>query len=306
MSESRVSLDFNHRMVTANGVEHHVVISGGGPPVICVHGFPEDWYSFRHQLRGLSGQFTVIAYDLRGIGKSQKPQRGYDTRTMAEDLLSLVDVLGLEKPAVIGHDWGGSIVPIAVYREPKKFDRMIIIDAPLGRELRPLNSWYIWMINNLTPWVDSQLKRRDLFPHSVIRFWTWIENQSAFTEGDISHYTEAYYQPGTLEAWLALYRSVWHGPSGKAYETYRQAVFNQSPINLNWSAPVKPDISVPTLLIWGEEDPALPVQLAHRLKRVWSEMELCVLPDCGHFPHEEKPKDVNAALFKFLSPMLSK
>ena len=66
--------DFNYHTVKANGVEHHVVIAGSGPPVICVHGFPEDWYSFRHQLRGLSGQFTVIAYDLRGIGKSQKPE----------------------------------------------------------------------------------------------------------------------------------------------------------------------------------------------------------------------------------------
>ncbi len=306
MSESKVALDFNHHMVTANGVEHHVVIAGSGPPVICVHGFPEDWYSFRHQLRELSEQFTVIAYDLRGIGKSQKPQRGYDTRIMAEDLLALVDTLGLEKPAVVGHNWGGSIVPIAVYRKQEKFDRMVIIDAPLGRELRPLNSWYIWMINSLTPWVDNQLKRQDLFPHSIIRFWTWIENQDAFTEEDINHYTEVYYQPGTVEAWLALYRSVWHGPSGKAYEAYKQVVFNHSPVNFTWSAPVKPDIAVPTLLIWGEEDPALPVQLAYRLKRVWSEMELHVLPDCGHFPHEEKPKEVNTLLLKFLSPMLSR
>jgi pimeloyl-ACP methyl ester carboxylesterase len=116
--------------------------------------------------------------------------------------------------------------------------------------------------------VDAQLKRRDLFPHSVIRFWTWIENQNAFTEEDISHYTEAYYQPGTVEAWLTLYRSVWHGASGKVYEAYRQVVFSHSSVNFAWSAPVKPDIAVPTLLIRGEEDPALPVQLAYRLKRV--------------------------------------
>jgi haloacetate dehalogenase len=298
-------LDFNHHTVTANGVEHHVVTAGSGPPVICVHGFPEDWYSFRHQLRELSEQFTVIAYDLRGIGKSQKPQKGYDVRTMAEDLLALVDALGLKMPAVIGHDWGGSIVPIAVYREPKKFSRMVIIDGALGRELRPLNSWYIWMINNLSPWVDDQLKRQDLFPHSIIRFWTWMENQNAFTEKDIKHYTEAYYQPGTVEAWIALYRSIWQGSSGKTYETLRQVVLSQSPVNSSWPAHVKPNIQVPTLLIWGEEDPALPVQLAYRLKRVWGEMELCVLPDCGHFPHEEKPKEVNALLLKFLSPMLS-
>lgn len=305
IKERDVTLDFNHLMVTANGVEHHVVTAGSGPPVICVHGFPEDWYSFRNQLRELSGRFTVIAYDLRGIGRSQKPQSGYDVRTMAEDLLALVDSLGLKKPAVIGHDWGGSIVPIAVYREQERFSRMVIIDAPLGRELRPLNSWYIWMINNLTPWVDDQLKRRDLFPHSIIRFWTWIENQGAFTEEDINHYTETYYQPGTLEAWLALYRSVWHGPSGKAYEAYKRVVFNHSPVNFAWSAPVKPDTVVPTLLIWGEEDPALPVQLAYRLKRVWSEMQLYVLPNCGHFPHEEKPKEVNTLLLDFLSPLLS-
>lgn len=307
VSENKVmSSDLNHHMVKANGVEHHVVTAGNGPPVICVHGFPEDWYSFRHQLRGLSEQFTVVAYDLRGIGKSEKPQKGYDIRTMADDLTALIDTLGLEKPAVIGHDWGGSIVPIAVYRAKEKFDRMVIIDGTLGRELRPLNSWYIWAINNLTPLVDGQLKRQDLFPHSVIRFWTWIENQASFTDEDINHYTETYYQPGTLEAWLALYRSVWHGPVGKAYETCRQVVFSRSPIDFTWSAPVKPDIAAPTLLIWGEEDPALPVQLAHRLKRVWDEMGLHVLPDCGHFPHEEKPDEVNNLLIQFFLPMLSR
>jgi pimeloyl-ACP methyl ester carboxylesterase len=224
---------------------------------------------------------------------------------MAQDLLALVDALKLKRPAVIGHDWGGSFVPIAVYREREKFSCMVIIDAPLGRELRSLNSWYIWAINNLSPWIDNQLKRQNLFPQSIIRFWTWIENQEAFTEEDISHYVEAYYQPGTLEAWLALYRSVWQGPSGKAYEAFNQVVFDRSPVNFTWSAPVKPDIAVPTLLIWGEEDPALPVQLAHRLKRVWNEMELHVLPDCGHFPHEEKPKEVNTLLLNFLSQVLS-
>ncbi|MGH7806595.1 MAG: alpha/beta fold hydrolase [Thermodesulfobacteriota bacterium] len=69
--------------------------------------------------------------------------------------------------------------------------------------------------------------------------------------------------------------------------------------------PVKSDIAVPTPLIWNEEDPALPVQLAYRLKRVWSEMELHNVTDCGHFPHEEKPKEVNTLLLKFLSPILS-
>lgn len=298
-------MGFKHVMVKANGVEHHVVMAGSGPPIVCVHGFPEDWYSFRHQLSGLSDRFTVVSYDLKGIGKSDKPQRGYDVRTMAEDLVALVRALGLNKPAVLGHDWGGSIVPIAVYREPDMFSRMIIADAPLGRELRPLNSWYIWMINNLSPWIDRQLKRRDLFPHSIIRFWTWVENQHAFTEDDMNHYRETYFQEGTLEAWLSLYRSVWHGPSGKAYETSGEVVFSHPPVSVSWSAPIKPDIKIPTLLIWGEEDPALPVQLAYRLKRVWPEMELFVLPDCGHFPHEEKPEEFNRRLFDFLSPLLS-
>jgi pimeloyl-ACP methyl ester carboxylesterase len=291
-------------MVKANGVEHHVVAAGDGPPVVCVHGFPEDWYSFRHQLRGLSGRFTVMAYDLRGVGGSEKPQKGYDVLTMAEDLVALVDALGLERPAVIGHDWGGSIVPVAAHQAKEKFSRMAVINGALGREIRPFNSWYIWAINNLAPWVDGRLKRRDLFPHGIIRFWAWVENQAAFTEEDINHYSEVYHQSGTLEAWLALYRSIWRGPSGKAYDDYNQAVFSRPPVDLTWAAPVKPDIAVPTLLIWGEEDPALPVQLAHRLKRVWGELGLSILPDCGHFPHEEKPDEVNALLLEFLSPML--
>lgn len=304
MSGNTVNSEFNHVTINANGVDHHVVSAGSGPPLVCVHGFPEDWYSFRHQLRELSGMFTVIAYDLRGVGRSRKPGEGYNTTTMADDLIALIDALGLQKPALIGHDWGGSIVPIAVQRAQNRFSCMVVIDAPLGRELRPLNSWYIWAMNKLVPWADGYLSRRELFPQSIIRFWAWIENQDAFTAEDIDHYSAAYYSPGTIEAWLSLYRSVWSGPVGNAYETYEKVIFKREPSVLKWNAPKKPSVDIPAMLIWGEEDPALPVQLAHRLKRIWEELELHVIPDCGHFPHEEKPEEVNRLLLKFLSPIM--
>ncbi|MFG2884590.1 alpha/beta fold hydrolase [Streptomyces sp. NPDC048297] len=95
-----------HHTAELNGIKQHWVSAGQGPPVYLLHGFPETWYGWRKQIPVLAEQFTVIAPDLRGYGDTDKPAHGYDKRTMANDLVALMDHLGHERIALIG--WPGA------------------------------------------------------------------------------------------------------------------------------------------------------------------------------------------------------
>src|SRR5262249_19210949 len=97
---------FKGRFVQANGIRQHVVIGGDGPPLLLIHGWPENWYAWRFLMPTLARDFTVIAVDQRGIGLSDKPADGYDSATLASDLVALMDALGHQRFALIGHDTG--------------------------------------------------------------------------------------------------------------------------------------------------------------------------------------------------------
>ena len=100
------STTFSSRLVTANGIRQHVVIGGEGPPVLLVHGWPENWYAWRHVMPDLAQHHTVVAVDQRGMGLSDKPDDGYDAGTLARDLAALMDELGHDRFALVGHDTG--------------------------------------------------------------------------------------------------------------------------------------------------------------------------------------------------------
>src|SRR5512143_1870526 len=97
-----------HRTVTANGQRFHVAELGDGPLVVLLHGFPQFWWSWRHQLLALADTgYRAVAPDLRGYGASDKPPRGYDAFTLSADVAGLVRALGERDAVIVGHDWGG-------------------------------------------------------------------------------------------------------------------------------------------------------------------------------------------------------
>src|SRR6516165_92432 len=93
---------FKSRYITANGLRQHVVIGGDGPPLLLVHGWPQNWYQYRHLMPALARQFQVIAPDQRGMGLTDKPRGGYDPATLANDLIELMDALGQQRFAAVG------------------------------------------------------------------------------------------------------------------------------------------------------------------------------------------------------------
>ena len=125
------SKTFTSKFVNAGGLRQHVVIGGDGPPLLLVHGWPENWYQYRALMPALARDFTVIAVDQRGMGLTEKPKGGYDSATLANDLVALMDELGHERFSVVGLDTGMVISYALAADHPERVARLVVGEAPL-------------------------------------------------------------------------------------------------------------------------------------------------------------------------------
>jgi pimeloyl-ACP methyl ester carboxylesterase len=123
---------FTSRYIDTGELRQHAVIGGDGPPLLLVHGWPENWYAWRLLMPALARDFEVIAVDQRGIGLTDKPEGGYDTGTLAADLVALMDALGHERFAVVGHDTGLIISYALAADHPDRVDRLAVAEVPEG------------------------------------------------------------------------------------------------------------------------------------------------------------------------------
>jgi pimeloyl-ACP methyl ester carboxylesterase len=132
MSDPPALTGVSHDYVDAAGLRTHVALAGpaDGPPVLLVHGWPQNWYSWRAVIPALSERFRVIAPDLRGHGWTEAPPNGYAKEQLASDLLALLDALGIERTTWIGHDWGAWTGWLAALRAPERFERMLALSIP--------------------------------------------------------------------------------------------------------------------------------------------------------------------------------
>ena len=128
-------MEFTHRIVETNGIKLHVAEAGSGPMVLFIHGWPESWYSWRHQLPAVAkAGFHAVAPDLRGYGKTDKPANveDYDIRHLTADVTGLIDALGEKTAVVIGHDWGSLVAWNAVLLHPDRFTGLVAMSVPYG------------------------------------------------------------------------------------------------------------------------------------------------------------------------------
>jgi pimeloyl-ACP methyl ester carboxylesterase len=126
--------EFTHRLVQTNGIRMHLAEAGEGFPVVMCHGFPELWYSWRHQLRALAAAgFHAIAPDQRGYGETEAPEpiEAYTQRQLVADIVGMLDALGIEKCVIVGHDWGGAVAWNAAMMAPDRIERVIGVNTPL-------------------------------------------------------------------------------------------------------------------------------------------------------------------------------
>jgi pimeloyl-ACP methyl ester carboxylesterase len=278
-----------HRFVEANGIRVHVAEAGppDAPAVLLLHGWPQHWYMWREVIAGLSGQYRLLAPDLRGFGWTDAPGSGYDGETFAADQVALLDALGLERTHVIGHDWGGWTAILMGILHADRVERMVVCNAPhpwprlsLRLAAESWRSWYTWVI--AAPWLGRRLLTSRWVAHRILGGG----NVGApFTDDEIDLYAESFSEPARAEAIVELYRY------------YQRAV--REGVRGRWRSH---RLTVPTLLLFGERDRYVTPKLLPGYEPYAREMRVELVPDSGHFIVDERPDLVIARARDWMAP----
>ena len=258
--------DVEHRYAQNDGVKIHYVAMGEGPMVVFIHGFPDFWYSWRHQMNGLKDDYRVVALDTRGYNKSDKPERqeDYDMSLLVQDVAAVIKAEGGEKAVIVGHDWGGAIAWRFALTLPQMAEKLVIVNLPHPKGfLREL-------ANNPEQLANSQYARDFQHPDShkkldartLAGFVTKDEETRA-------RYIEAF-ERSSLNGMMNYYRQNYPRPP------YQEI------------AAEMPTISIPVLQFHGLKDTALH---HHGLNNTWEWLDkdytLVTLPNVGHWAHHE-------------------
>jgi pimeloyl-ACP methyl ester carboxylesterase len=284
----------------STGITLNVALAGpaDAPPVIFLQGFPESHRTWRAQVPLLSDKLRMIMPDQRGFGESDRPQEveAYKTETLVADLAALADALGVDRFALVGHDWGGAIAWAAAIRGDPRISRLAIINSP-----HPL-IFQKSVIEDKAQRAASQYMRAFRDPHFE-KFVEGIGFEAFFDKSFRNHvdpalipaeeraiYIGQWSRPGALTAMLNWYRAS-------------QLVVPPPGITVDlpdWVLRAFPKIKIPVRVIWGLEDKALlPIQL-EGIGEVGDDVEVFPLEGVGHFAPWEAPEKVVAALKPFL------
>lgn len=279
---------WQHQDIVTNGVKLHYVTQGDGPLMLMLHGFPEFWYSWRHQIPEFARDYKVVAIDLRGYNDSDKPAdpKAYRMSELILDVKGVVQGLGYESCVLVGHDWGGAIAWCVADAYPAWVDRLIVLNLPhpaLFRAglLQPqqfLRSTYAMFFQ--LPWLPELLLQAN--DYELIRWalrHTTVDPDT-FSTADLEAYRDAIAKPGALTAALNYYRNA----------------FSFDFFGREWHT-----IQIPTLLIWGENDVALGVELTHGTDRYVEDLTIRYIPNCSHWVQQERPQLVNQYMREFLA-----
>jgi pimeloyl-ACP methyl ester carboxylesterase len=271
-----------HFEANAGEVRLHCAAMGphDGPLVVLLHGFPECWISWRHQLPALAAAgFRAVAPDLRGYGGSDKPRRvaAYRVELLVRDVTGLISALGRDRADLVGHDWGGHVAWHAAMAHPERVRKLAILNVPhperMGRGLRTAKqlrkSWYMYFFQLplLPEWFMSRRRVRAVFRYTPAR-------RDAYDEKDID----------TIVAAVGNRTAPIH--------YYRAAARYRSP---RW----KP-VAAETLIIWGERDRWLGSELAEPDRRWVPRFRLERIPEATHWVQADAPGYVNELLLSFL------
>jgi pimeloyl-ACP methyl ester carboxylesterase len=273
-----------------NGIELRVIAAGprDGLLVLLLHGFPEFWWGWRHQIGPLAATgLRVVAPDQRGYNLSDKPEgvAAYALDTLADDVLGLADALGRERFAVVGHDWGAVLAWHLAARNPERVEQAAVLNGPhpaimrahtLRNPFRALRSWYVgfFQLPLLPEWT---LRMADFAAMRGAMVAT--ARPGTFSEEEFARYRAAWAQPGALTAMLNWYRA------------------------LPMSAPsLRPGrIRVPVRVIWGDQDAALNRGLAEAGVSLCDRGDAFHIPGATHWVQHEEIERVNRLLGEFLA-----
>ena len=291
VSESAIK----HGYANVNGIRLHYAESGSGDDlVLLLHGFPEFWYSWRHQLTALGERYHVIAPDMRGFNLSDKPLRVKDYRieVLVEDVIGLIEHFGAKQAAIVAHDWGAGVAWAAAQKYPERVSKLAVLQVPPAAAWRAnltvkqmLRSWYMFFFQ--LPRIPEWLIARKDFRALEQTFTDTVVRKGSFTDIDIDQYKDSLRQPGALTAAVNYYRAnVFRLLSRRPKVGERKGVGR---------------IQVPTLFIFGEQDFAiLPTTVEGVAKYIDAPYRELRIPDSGHWVQNEAVDEVNSVLIDFL------
>jgi pimeloyl-ACP methyl ester carboxylesterase len=282
-----------HGFVNVNGIRMHFVAQGEGELLILLHGFPDFWYVWRFQIPALAKHYRVIAPDLRGYNRTDKPGdvNEYKLNILADDIRGLINGLGVEQANIVGHDWGGVIAWSLAAFNPKIAKKLVILNAPHPNaytaktkdSLRQLQmSWYVFFFQ--TPSTPEIVLSRNDFSFLKNMVQRSFINKRILGEEDFKAYVKAWSSPGALTAALNYYRANMN-PS---------ILFSEKQVEF-------PKIQSPTLVIWGEQDVALSKKMIENtVDFIDAQYHIRYFPNCGHWVQLEAPEQVNKCILDFL------
>jgi pimeloyl-ACP methyl ester carboxylesterase len=291
---SYVLLDgpWEHRFVAAGGARFHVAELGEGPLVVLLHGFPQFWWAWRHQLARLAeGGFRVAAMDLRGYGASDKTPHGYDTITSATDVASVIRSLGEPEAVVIGHDWGAWIAWSMPTLEPRVTRAVGALSLPHPTRMRAAvarssaqRRALRWLGPQQVPfWPESYLTK-PAYVGKLLPAWSGAGWPSP---AEVERYSAALRIPFVAHSAAEYYRWLLRSQPRRDGRRFRAAL--------------EPRIRVPVLQLHGSRDPlVLPESAAGSGAFVEAPYDFHLLPGAGHFLPEERPDQVSELLLTWL------
>jgi pimeloyl-ACP methyl ester carboxylesterase len=285
---------FTNQYETVNGVKLHYVEGGSGTPLICLPGWPQTWYSYHPIAKQLAEKFRVIIVDIRGMGSSEKPTSGYDKKTMATDILALIQLLGLSKVHIMGHDIGGMVAMSFAFNYADHTDKLIILDGShpsegmLQMPLIPPPGTFSGKMNADMPyawWMGfNQVKG---LPEKIMegRFQyllDWLFEYVMIDDHKMSSFDRAVYASVYNEAENIRASNAW-------YQSFIQDIADAKEYQ-QLSIPV---LGIGSYISYNYMKMGLPY--------VAPDVDVIAIPDSGHYLYEEQPQQVIDAVLNFLN-----
>jgi epoxide hydrolase 4 len=285
-----MDLDFTRRK--ANGITLFCAEAGpqDGPLVFLLHGFPEFWYGWRHQIAPLArAGFHVVVPDQRGYDESDKPKgvAAYDLDMLAADIVGLADTLGRARFAIVGHDWGATVGWWTASRYPSRVAYLAALNAPHPAvwkhamrhdpEQRKLSRYVATIAVPRLPEIALRWGRYD----ALVRALRGAKPANAFSEADLVKYRAAWAKPGALTAMLNWYRAL---------------LRKDLPLEQQKRLPM------PVRIIWGVQDIYAIPELAAETAKLCNDAKILYIENATHWVAHDEPERVTRALLEFLSP----
>lgn len=285
---------FTNHYATVNGVKLHYVEGGSGAPLICLPGWPQTWYSYLPVATQLAKSYRIIIVDIRGMGSSEKPATGYDKKTMATDILELVQQLGLEKVNIMGHDIGGMVAMSFAFNYPESTEKLIVLDGshpsegmmqmPLipamgtfGKKMDANMPYAWWMgFNQVKELPEKILEGRFQYLLDWLFAYVMIDDNkmSAFER---AIYAAAYNDTDSIRA-----ANAW-------YQSFTQDIEDSK----NYRPLTMPVLAIGSYVSYSYMKMGLPY--------VAKDVIVTGILDSGHYLFEEKPEPVTEAILNFLA-----